>query len=308
MHRISVPYIDQPAPFWRSAIARFGEHLDEVYFPLPRSIFGSGRWLQPANHVLEFLEIDELPKTVLLNAPAFDLPLGETMDRVFPILDGLRARFLIKGAVVRDIDLMRETRRAFAGLEICASTLMEIAEPAQVESIRGWADVLVPASWIVRDHRRLSALRRVFAGRIKILVNEGCLVRCPWREAHFKAMNLGIAARPLCAECVEEEPWRRLTGAWILPQHLDLLQGLFDVVKVSGRGTLLDPARWMGVVEAYFRGEGWDVHEIGMSTAGPREPIPITREFYESTLHCRKNCDSCTVCRDYYARSAPSRH
>lgn len=305
MIRASVPYIDQPAPFWRDVLARFGDRIEEVYFPLPRTVFGSGRPLLPAARLEEFLDLEDLPRTVLLNAPALDGAYGETRDRLAAWLEGVRRRCRLKGAVVRDIRLLRDLGPCFPDLEWCASTLMEIAGPADLAPVRGLVRAMTPASWLVRDRPALTLLRRSYTGRIKLLVNEGCLARCPWRTEHFRQMNSGMAAPPvLCAETLATEPWRCLTGAWILPQHLELLAGLFDVVKIDGRATLGDPDRWLEVVGAYVDGGELPLDRIGSGPAAPGLGWSITREFFERTLVCDKLCAACRICKDYYEHVA----
>ena len=41
-------------------------------------------------------------------------------------------------------------------------------------------------------------------------------------------------------------------------------------------------------------------HEIGGGPASPLEPIMISRNFFERTLHCDHNCAACDYCSDYW--------
>jgi hypothetical protein len=300
---ISLPYLDQPKAFWRDAVDRLGDRLHEVYFPLPRDVFGSGRPVLPHEHLLDFLEADDVPKAVLLNAVTLDEPYAATVDRLWPFLERLTSSFRIDGATVQDPRLLEDLSRSFPALLRCASTLMEIAAPVDLAPVIGFADVVTPASWVVRDYATLATLRSAFDGRIKLLVNEGCLVRCPWRRAHFTQMNSSMAEPPtLCGDALEKQPWLRLTGAWILPQHLHLLDGLFDIVKIAGRGTIHTADDWLDIAHAYLDRTPLTPDRIGVGPSGPDRGWTIETGFYEATQHCDKRCETCTVCSQEYDR------
>jgi hypothetical protein len=299
--RLSAPYLDQPKAFWRRVAAELGDRLSEVYFPLPREVFGSGRPVLPSEHLFDFLELDEIPKNVLLNPVSLEETCEAALERLLPYLEMLTARYRIDGFTVVDPRLVPDLRRVFPGMTCCASTLMEISRPAQLEPIRGLFDALVPASWLVRAPGALAELRAAFAGEIKLLVNEGCLAWCEHRRDHFLQMNSGMPAPPtLCRETLERRPWLRLTGAWILPQHLDLLDGLYDVAKVAGRGTIHSPKQWMEITTAYSDRRPLTPERIGAGPAGVADPWPIERSHFKTMLRCDKACDSCDACRRYY--------
>jgi hypothetical protein len=132
------------------------------------------------------------------------------------------------------------------------------------------------------------------------MVNEGCLPGCVYRTQHFFEMN---SADPmpesLCAGLLEREPWLALTGAWVLPQHLDLFDGLYDELKLDGRVTLQDSGHYLRVLSAYVNRTPLDLAEIGGGPATAPGVPPISREFYAHTLTCAKTCASCDVCRAY---------
>ena len=92
----------------------------------------------------------------------------------------------------------------------------------------------------------------------------------------------------------------RLTGAWVLPQHLYLYDGIYDELKLAGRVTLRDPKKYITALDAYLHRKPLPPNEIGGGPASVLEPIEITEEFFAQTLHCRHQCYTCTICRDYY--------
>jgi hypothetical protein len=154
----------------------------------------------------------------------------------------------------------------------------------------------------MRDLRALRALRAAFPGTIRLIANEGCIPGCPYRTQHFYEMTAcPTGPQSLCNDLLEEAPWMRLTGSWVLPQHLHLFRGVCDEWKLSGRVTLRDAATYLRVAGAYIHGRPLAPHQIGGGPASILEPIEITEEFYNRTLHCRRNCHQCGVCREYEA-------
>jgi hypothetical protein len=156
----------------------------------------------------------------------------------------------------------------------------------------------------MRNTPALQKLKQAFAGKIRLIVNEACLPACPFRLQHFCEMGSDLNyPRSLCDGLLERFPWMRLTGAWVLPQHLHFFEGLYDELKISGRVTLRDPAHYFKVLDAYFHGKPLSPDRIGGGPASPEAPLTISAEFYAQTLTCGHQCHQCSVCSAYYTMS-----
>jgi collagenase-like PrtC family protease len=303
-NRWSLPYIDQPLSFWNEIETELGSHVAHVYFPLPGGIIGSGRPPQADDHLEEFLRDSHVAKAVLLNAVTLPRPVNEVAPAVIEALRRLAGEFGIREAVVVDLLLARRVRDALPDLSLTASVLMEISEPYQARLLAGVCDTLVPASRVVRDLPALQALRRAFSGRIRLLVNEACLPGCPFRTQHFHEMASGVPEpKSLCVESLQTEPWLRLTGSWVLPQHLHHYDGIYDELKLAGRVTLQDPAKYKHVVRSYVKRLPLRPDEIGGGPASVLEPIEMSDELFAYTLTCGRRCHECTRCPDYYEQA-----
>lgn len=296
-----IPYIDQPVAFWERVAEAFGEHIREVYFPLPDTILGSGRPSQPDRHLQAFLEQSPLHGAVLLNQ--HPLP-GDPEDLAPPVLEALKKicdRGNVAAATVADQRLAELIRDALPGISLTASVLMDIAAPQQARRLGYLFQNLVPASRVMRTLPAVARLARSFPGRIRLIVNEACLPNCPFREQHFAQMACGDPfPRSLCEDLLQEQPWLRLTGAWVLPQHLELYDGVCSEFKLAGRVTLRDPDRYVRVLGAYIRRTPLSPDAIGGGPAAPQQPMHISEPFYRHTLSCGFTCQNCQVCRDYY--------
>lgn len=299
-----IPYVDQDIFFWEEIADGFGEHVKAVYFPMPGGIIASGRGKQPDDHLETFLRRAPLPKAVLVNPVVLPRPVEEIAPLVLDSLKRLVEHFGVSSVTVANPTLARRIREEWPEIEIAASVLMGIARPAQVLMVQDCVDAITPDNSLVRDLDGLRRLREAFAGEIRLIVNEACIPGCPHRTQHFYEMGYGdFHPQSLCQQMLEERPWLRLTGAWILPRHLVYYEGLYDSLKLAGRVTLRDRDRYLAVLSGYVHREEILPRDIGGGPASVLEAIDMPDELFESILHCDKNCYTCSICRDYYEQA-----
>jgi hypothetical protein len=300
-----LPYIDQPPAFWERVREVVPGDEVTVYVPMPEAPLGSGRPPQPVSHRADFLGRGGVRTSVLLNPVVHEGSAEAVFEAVRPPLQELVSEYGVAEAVVASVGLARLIREALPDLRLSASTLLEVSTPAQAVYLEGIFDSLTPSGRIVRDTRALAALKAAFGGRIRLMVNEGCLPGCVYRTQHFAEMNSGMPTpASLCAGLLEREPWLALTGAWILPQHLDLFDGLYDELKLDGRVTLADPVHYLRVLRAYAERTPRALDEIGGGPVTAVRAPAVTRAFFAHTLTCDKACDRCEWCRSFHASGA----
>jgi len=306
-----LPYIDQPGAFWERVAAAVAPDRVTVYFPLSGvsaecAAIGSGRPQQPSAHLGALLASEHVERSVLINPIVHAGPADSAFARIEPTLRRLTVEADIAEVVLASVDLARRVRTAFPALSLSASTLLDVATPLQLVYLEGLFDTLTPSDRAMRDPAALRALGEAFPGRIRLMVNEGCLPGCVYRVQHFYEMSSAEAfPASLCTGLLGREPWLALTGAWILPQHLDLFDGLCDELKLDGRVTLRDPERYLRLVCAYARREALELAEIGGGPVTGVPVPPITRAFFQHTLACDRRCATCGYCRSYYESARP---
>lgn len=303
--RFVIPYIDQPPEFWHEVNEEFGSHIKSVYFPLPETTLGSGRPPQPHQYLDKFLSMSSFCFSVLINPVILKRPVREVVPPLMDTLKRVNEKYGLTDVTVTNATLALAIKENIPSLQTVASTLMDIANTNQLLMVENAFDVIVPSSRIMRDHRALKDLKRAFHGKIRLIVNEGCLPGCPFRVQHFFEMANNAITFPdsLCKDLLERRPWMRLTGAWVLPQHLPCYEGIYDELKLAGRVTLNDPAKYRSVLAAYIKRQSLLPNRIGGGPASVLEPIEIDEEFYTTTLHCNRQCDRCSVCPTYYQES-----
>jgi hypothetical protein len=296
-----IPYVDQPPAFWEDLARQFGAHVRSVYFPMPGDLVASGRSRQPDRYLDSFLRSAPFSKMVLVNPILLPRPVEELAPGIVAALRRLQAEYGLSEVTVSSLALARHIRAALPDFRITASTLMGIATPMQALMAQDAVDVLVPDTRLLRDLPGLRRLREAFRGEMRLIVNEACLLGCPYRGQHFYEMGYGDwFPQSLCQTTLAQHPWLRLTGAWILPRHLTYYAGLYDSLKLAGRVALRDPARYHQVLGAYVHCGPILPRDIGGGPASLVAPIDLPDAVFEKLLNCDKNCPACGFCQQYY--------
>ncbi len=302
-----IPYVDQPLDFWQEVNRRFGLQVKEVYSPVPGRLFASGRPPQPERFLSDFLRDVPLPKGVLVNPIVLPRPVEVVAPQVLTALRRLEGDYGVRSVTVANPTLARRIKEALPGWKVTASVLMGLVTPAQVWLVGDGVDAITADNRLVRDLSGLRQLRQAYSGEIRLIVNEACLPGCPFRTQHFYEMGYGDEfPQSLCQGLLEQHPWLRLTGAWVLPRHLHFYDGLYDGLKLAGRVTLRDPERYLRVLEAYIHRRPILPRDIGGGPASPVAAIDVSDEWFEFVLHCHKRCDICSVCREQYEQAIHS--
>lgn len=297
----SLPYIDQPISFWQELADQYEEYVDEVYFPLPLDDVASGRPIQPSRYLNEFLEQTPFKLSILVNPIILARPVQEISAKIIEKIRELDGEYQIHSATVANVALAEKIKHRIPNIKLSASVLMDIYSPNQLAMIYDIFDVLVPSSRIVRNLSALAALKKSFTGELKMIVNESCLPNCVFRIQHFYEMGTKLEyPKSLCHEILEKKPWLRLTGSWILPQHLFFYESIFDKLKLAGRVTLQNPNYYREVFDAYVFRKRRFPNRIGGGPASLKMSMPIDDEFFEQILCCNKECHRCTICQEKY--------
>ncbi len=297
----NIPYIDQPVAFWEKVRDYYGNYIKEVYIPISDDILPSGRPAQSSQFLDEFLSSRLFNINILINPVVLMQPVEKIATAVTENLKKLRDSFKITSCTVTNIMLAEKIKDAIPGLEITASVLADIYNQGQLSLAGNIFDTIVPSSRILRNLPALQSIRKSFKGKIRLIVNEGCLSGCPFRTQHFFEMGSKLDyPESLCKNTLLKNPWLRLTGSWILPQHLYMFDGIYDELKLSGRVTLQNSNKFMKVLGAYVGRKPLLPHEIGGGPASLLLPLNITDSFYKYTLSCLHQCYGCRICKDYY--------
>lgn len=294
----SIPYIDQPVEFWAALADEHGDAIKEVYFPVNPAVVGSGMPVQPERRLGELLRSGVVPMAGLVNPFVLSRPLDEIGGGILDELRRLHERYGVCAFTVADARLAELIKSDLPAVHLTASCLLEVADEYQAALLRDVFDTLVPSTSTIRQPGRLAAIRAGFGRTIRLIVNEGCLIPCLDRKQHFFEMGSGCDnPRSLCESRLLRDPWLRLTGAWILPQHIHLLDSVADQYKLAGRVTLSDPDHYSKVLRAYIRRRALWPHEIGGGPASVTSRLAFPLAYFQTAMSCGHVCTDCLYCR-----------
>jgi collagenase-like PrtC family protease len=323
----SVPYNDDPETL--SELFRLKEHganrITEVYLSGPQEFAGSGR-LAAETSVKEFLAVVERIHGAGLRA---DLVLNSTcegtewysrksVDRLLGFIALAHEEHGVETVTLANPLYLSEIRKRFPGLEICASVLANIdcVQRAVIYREAG-ADVITPDADINRDLPLLKEIKDATGARIKLLANEGCLYKCPFRQFHFNAKS--HASKEIGGDetdvsfadffgagtnVMDNDLSQLLKSPWIRPEDLRAYGGITDYFKLvcrSQKMSFVTRAARAYLEEAY-EGDLLDLvsgcsKRFSMERGAYLDNASLgRRKFFETVTACGYRCAACGFC------------
>jgi collagenase-like PrtC family protease len=324
----SVPYNNDPETlteiFKRKELN--GNRIREIYLSGPQEFAGSGR-------ISQSLGLDDFADTVarihregirvnlLLNSicEGGDWYAPEVLSRTMGYLKRVFEEYGVEAITMANPLYIREVKRRFPHVEICASVLSDIDGIHKAAIFRkAGAGVITPDVNINRKLRVMKNIREVTGVELKLMVNEGCLYRCPFRKFHFnyishKSRNPGAGGAKSednvfslnCIQLTKSDPSQLLKSGWIRPEDLRRYGEISTFFKLVGRTS----SRTMIVrsLEAYMR-ERWDgdlielmagnLYSYGMSYLMHLDNRSLDAvNFFEKVAGCDGECIDCDFCR-----------
>jgi collagenase-like PrtC family protease len=201
-------------------------------------------------------------------------------------------------------------------LEICASVLSDIdcVERAVIISDAG-ATVMTPDVSINRNLPLLKEIKEITGAELKIMVNEGCLHKCPFRKFHFnytshRSRELGDVDKFLfldhCLEVTEKDHSQVLKSGWVRPEDVHKYHGITNFFKVVDR--IKPKSMIVRCVRSYLE-ESWDgdlldILSANLCSFGLKHAASLNNKsldqynFFEKVTSCDKHCSQCEYCEN----------
>lgn len=324
----SVPYNNDPETL--AEIFRFKEHkgnrIKEIYLSGPQEFSGSGR-IAPQLDFSEFVKIvdkirgEGIRVNLLLNSicEGSEWYSSEALKSTMNYLMRVHEEHGVEAVTIANPLYIREVRKRFPNLEICASVLGDIdcVQKAVIFRKAG-ADVITPDVNINRDLKLLRKIKDATGAEIKLMANEGCLFRCAFRKFHFNYishksrkpdMATGVKAEDNvfslnCIQLSKSDPSQLLKSCWIRPEDTLKYAQISNYFKLVGRTS----SRSMLVrsLDAYLS-ESWDgdllelmagnLYSVGMSHLMHLDNKSLDAiGFFEKVTSCDKECSECDYC------------
>ena len=320
----SVPYNNDPKTLEEIfELKRLGNNsITEVYLAGPQKYSGTGRE-PPEIRMEDFINIvdkihgEGLRVNLLLNSTC-EGSEWYTAEVVRPKMEYLRQvhkEYGVEAVTIANPIYIREVRRQFPDIEICASVLGDIdcVQRAVVFAEAG-ANVLTPDVNINRNLKLLKEIKAITGTELKLMVNEGCLYKCPFRKFHFNRMShvskeAGIEGAFFFAYCggvIGEDSTQFLKSGWIRPEDTSKYGEITSYFKIVGR--VMPRSKAIRCIKAYLK-ESWDGNILDLLCASLNTYNLTHYEylgnkgldeqgFFEKVTSCDKNCHQCSYCED----------
>lgn len=175
------------------------------------------------------------------------------------------------------------------------------------------ADMITVDTNINRHFDLLEGIVKAVDCDVRLIVNEGCIYRCPFRYSHYNlASHLSSLIQPRsplfapdyyfdkCISIRLRDPTQMIKSAWIRPEDLKAYEaiGITDF-KLSGRtktvNWIIDCMRYYAQRE--FKGNLLDILDCPQML---RDMFYLDNEKLERSIdqwaHCKKVCNECGYC------------
>lgn len=320
----SVPYNDDPsvlAELFKLKEAG-GNTIREVYLAGPQEYSGTGRITDEITQekfieLLDQIHAQKLRANLVFNSTCEgrDWYAEQSVNKKIDYLKELHQQHGLEAVTVANPIHIKTIRNALPDIEICASVLSDIdCLQRAVIFTRAGANVITPDVNINRDLELLKHIKDETGVEIKLMVNEGCLYKCPFRKFHFnyishKSRETGDAIEHCffynCLPVIKQDHAQVLKSGWIRPEDTKKYAGVTNYFKIVGRtcasamvvraamaylaeewdGDMLDLIS--GPMNLFAVGYGGHLSNPGLGEAG----------FFEKVTTCGGNCTACDYCQ-----------
>jgi collagenase-like PrtC family protease len=321
----SLPYNNDPVTL--SELFSFdglgGNHIAEIYLSGPQEFSGSGR-VTPRVGIDKFVDIiglvhkHNIRVNLVMNPTCqgsdwySENRLRSTLDFLYRMCD----EYAIEAVTIANPVYIKAVKSQLPQLEVCASVLSDIDCIQRANIIReAGADTITPDAGINRDIDLLNDISKSTGAKIKLMVNEGCLYKCPFRKFHFNFVShwskelehstmKGKDFFDYCSAIIKKDHSQILKSPWIRPEDLDRYAGVTTYFKIVGRAR--PRSHVLRMVRAYmnqcYDGNLLDIICSSLNNYGLSYGACIDNKslsdtgFPEKVLSCHHNCFGCRYC------------
>ncbi len=306
-----------------------GNRIREVYLSGPQEYSGAGR-IAPEldfsgfSQVVEKIHREGIRVNLLLNSicEGSDWYSSGVLKSTMDYLKRAHEEHGVEAVTIANPLYIREIKKRFPDLEICASVLGDIdcVQKAVIFAKAG-ADVITPDVNINRDLSLLKRIKDATNREIKLMVNEGCLFRCAFRKFHFNYISHksrkpdGMKSEDNvfslnCIQLTKSDPSQILKSCWIRPEDVRKYEEITSYFKLVGRTS--SKSMVIRSVDAYMS-ESWDgdllelmagnLYSVGMSHLMHVDNKSLDAVgFFHQVTSCDKECSECAYCSELIGR------
>jgi collagenase-like PrtC family protease len=300
--------------------------IKEVYLSGPQIYSGAGRLMKNIgmkDHVEVVDKIHE--KGIAINLVLNSVCEGmewyspDNIAKLINYLETIHIEHGIEAVTIANPVFISIIRKRFPKLEICASVLSDIdcVQRALIFRNAG-ADIITPDASINRDLELLKKIKKATGTELKLMLNEGCLYKCPYRKFHFNAISHASKELPLkkelfiadffnfCSKVIDDNSSQILKSPWIRPEDVKKYSDITTTFKIVGRDLPRDRA--IRTIKAYlyedYSGDLMDILCSSLLNYSLSRGVSVDNKvfdecmFFEKVTSCDRDCLQCKYCDD----------
>ena len=317
----SVPYNEDAESLGKIfELKKLGDNrITEIFLSGPQEYSASGRVMDELGldlfmDTVDRIHREDLRVNLVINSTCegSEWYAPDTRNKTLDYLELVHKKHGVESVTIANPIYISEVRKRLPDIEICASVLGDIdcLERAIIYARLG-ANVITPDVSINRNLELLEEIKKVTGTKLKLMVNEGCLYKCPFRKFHFncishesKKSGRELVFVPYCDRVIMEDPSQILKSGWIRPEDTRKYSEITSFFKIVGRA--LPTSKVVRAIKAYLE-ESWDGDLIDIISSslgrfalnhGTYLDNKTLEEFkfFEKVTSCGQKCNQCSYC------------
>ncbi|MFC2026825.1 U32 family peptidase [Chloroflexota bacterium] len=301
-----------------------GNRIREIYLSGPQEYSGSGRVASRINldqtiELVNQIHKENIRVNLCMNSTCegSDWYLTEVVKSELEYLRQMHEEHGVEAVTIANPLYIKEVRKNLPDIEICASVLGGIDCVQQaVLYARAGANVITPDVNINRNLKLLKEIKDVANVELRLMVNEGCLYKCPYRKFHFnyishRSIEQGTSRMDgvffaNCQQVTRKDHSQILKSCWIRPEDTRKYSEITNYFKIVGRAR---PKSFViRSIKAYLK-ESWDGDLLDILSSSlnlfclqefahlDNKSLEMYK-FFETVTSCDKNCHQCSYCEE----------
>jgi collagenase-like PrtC family protease len=301
-------------------LEKYQKHVEACYFPPPARLLGSGRYIiiEPKNYEREIVTIIrkcnklKISSQLLIN-PSCEGSSGGTQkffDKLLTYIKKLKS-FGLKSIVVTNPIFMSIVKKHIGGIivESSVNCYLKTVEHALYLKELG-ADVLTIDRDINRNIELIKLIRKKTGLPLRLMLNEGCLTNCPYRNMHYNYASHRIKyliGDGFCSKIYNMNPMKIFRIPFVPPEHLDVYAAVVDHYKLTTR--VFTTSKIESVLQAYIQrswnGNLLDILDCPGLSCFEYVDYGILKKnhFFKKMLHCNLECEKCNFCEVLFKKA-----
>lgn len=302
-----------------------GNKIREIYLSGPQEYAGSGRItnktkLSQTIELVDQIHNEGIRVNLTLNStcegPEWYSP--EVVKALLEYIQKMHGKHGVESVTIANPLHLQVVRNNLPDIEICASVLSDIDCLQRAALYSKWgANVITPDANINRDLNLLKEIKETTNLELRLMVNEGCLYKCPFRKFHFNYISHqslepdkeSALSGPFFGQCqlvTRKDPSQILKSGWVRPEDIRKYSGIVKYFKIVGRAR--PKSMVLRTIKAYME-ESWDgdlldIQSSSLGQFGLHELAYLDNKsldkygFFKKITSCDKHCVGCNYCEE----------